>query len=76
MNVRLHRVRRKLTQEQLAELVDTDQSYLSSIERGVAVASIDIISRLAVALKVSASELMDEQLGRGQPTHSDRSPLS
>lgn len=64
MNVRLQRTRLQLTQEELAERVGTDQSYLSQIERGVAVATIDLIARLAKALAVRPADLFDETTGK------------
>lgn len=54
----------QLTQEDLAERVGTDQSYLSQVERGVAVATIDLIGRLAKALAVRPADLFDETTGK------------
>lgn len=64
MNVRLQRTRLQLTQEDLAERVGTDQSYLSQVERGAAVATIDLIARLSKALGVRPADLLDEMTGK------------
>jgi transcriptional regulator with XRE-family HTH domain len=64
MNVRLQRTRLQLTQEELAERVGTDQSYLSQVERARALATIDLIARLAKALGVRPADLFDESTGK------------
>jgi transcriptional regulator with XRE-family HTH domain len=63
-NIRLERVRREMTQEALAELASSDQTYVSAIERGTKAASVDVIERLARALKVRPVDLLDETLGK------------
>lgn len=67
MNVRLQRTRLQLTQEDLAERVGTDQSYLSQVERARAVATIDLIAKLAKALGVRPADLFDEATGKPPP---------
>ena len=47
------RRKRKLTQEQLAELVNVDIKHISCIERGKNFPSSDLIERLAGALQVN-----------------------
>jgi transcriptional regulator with XRE-family HTH domain len=64
LNVRLERTRIGITQEELAARVQTDQGYVSQIERGAVSPSLDIVERIAHALGVSAGALMDEKLGR------------
>ncbi len=63
-NIRLERIRQDLTQEQLAERADSDQTFISAVERATKSASVDMIERLAKALRVRPGELLDERLGR------------
>jgi transcriptional regulator with XRE-family HTH domain len=60
-NVRRLRIARGLTQEQLAELIDSDQPYVSEIEGGLINLTADILQGLAVALGVTPRELCDER---------------
>lgn len=46
------------TQEQLAEEAGVDRAYISRLEAGKKNASIDLIERLAKALRVEAAELL------------------
>ncbi len=48
---------KKLTQENLAELVGVDFRYISLIENGKSFPSADLIEKLAVALDVMYSDL-------------------
>jgi len=64
LNVKVHRTRLRLTQELFAERAGTNQAYLSMVERGTAVVSIEMIGRLAEALGVRPAELFDENIGR------------
>jgi transcriptional regulator with XRE-family HTH domain len=49
----------QLTQEKLGELTNLDRTYISGIERGKRNPSIAAIERLAKALKVKITELVD-----------------
>jgi transcriptional regulator with XRE-family HTH domain len=60
-NVRRLRNSRGLTQEQLAELIDSDQPYVSEIEGGLINLTADILQALAVALRVTPRDLCDER---------------
>jgi transcriptional regulator with XRE-family HTH domain len=60
-NVRRLRTARGLTQEELAELIDSDQPYVSEIEGGLINLTADILQSLAVALGVTPRELCDER---------------
>ncbi|MBI2770217.1 MAG: helix-turn-helix transcriptional regulator [Burkholderiales bacterium] len=53
------REERKLTQESLAERADLHTNYVSSVERGERNVSLYNICRIAFALGVSPSELME-----------------
>jgi transcriptional regulator with XRE-family HTH domain len=56
--VRVHRKQRRLSLEGLAELSGVSRSMISKVERGEAVPSTAILSRLAEALGVTFSRLM------------------
>ncbi|HXS69687.1 MAG TPA: helix-turn-helix transcriptional regulator [Candidatus Polarisedimenticolia bacterium] len=58
-NVRREREENKLTQEALAERANLDPTYISGIERGVRNPSILSVIRIAKALRVTASKLME-----------------
>ena len=59
LNVVYYRKRKKLTQLQLAELVDIDRSHISAIELGNVVVSFDVIFRLCEVLDISPRDLFD-----------------
>ncbi|UVF20553.1 helix-turn-helix domain-containing protein [Microvirga terrae] len=57
-NVRKYRQAAGLSQEELAHRAEIDRTYISSIERSVYAATIDVVDRLAKALGVEASDLL------------------
>ena len=57
LNVVYYRKRRKMTQLQLAELVDIDRSHISAIELGNVGVSFDVISKLCEVLGITPKEL-------------------
>lgn len=59
LNVVYYRKRKKLTQMQLAELVDIDRSHISAIELGNVGVSFDVIFKLCEVLCVTPKELFD-----------------
>lgn len=59
LNVVYYRKRKRLTQLQLAELVDIDRSHISAIELGNVGVSLDVIFRLCEVLEISTKELFD-----------------
>ena len=59
MNVVYYRKRKRLTQLQLAELVDIDRSHISAIELGNVGVSLDVIFRLCEVLEITPKELFD-----------------
>jgi len=59
LSVRKRREATGLTQERAGEKADLDPTYISGIERGVRNPSLLSICRLAKALGVSASELLE-----------------
>jgi transcriptional regulator with XRE-family HTH domain len=58
-NLRTLRKARGFSQEELAHQADIDRTYLSSIERCVYAASIDIVDRLATVLGIEAANLLE-----------------
>ena len=59
LNVVYYRKRKKLTQLQLAELVDVDRSHISAIELGNVGVSFDVIFKLCEVLDITPKELFD-----------------
>jgi transcriptional regulator with XRE-family HTH domain len=59
LNVRKRREANGLTQERAGEKANLDPTYISGIERGVRNPSLLIICRLAKALGVSVSQLVE-----------------
>jgi transcriptional regulator with XRE-family HTH domain len=60
-NVRRLRVERKLTQEQLAHDAEIDVTYLRGIEAGRRNPSISVLGRLATALVIHPSALLEDE---------------
>ena len=58
-NVKIERVKRDLTQEQLAEILDVSQNYIACIETGRQNMSLAKILELSVALRCDISLLLD-----------------
>ncbi len=59
LNVVYYRKRKRLTQLQLAELVDIDRSHISAIELGNVGVSLDVIFRLCEVLEITPKELFN-----------------
>lgn len=57
-NLRAYRQARGLSQEELAHRADIDRTYVSSLERCVYGATIDVVDKLSVVLGVEASDLL------------------
>ena len=58
-NVRKFRDAKAFSQEQLAEKADLDRTYISDIERGTRNPGVKNVVRLAKALGITPSKLMD-----------------
>ena len=58
--IRKYRKRARLTQEILAERIDINPVYMGQIERGYKVPTIDVLLRLARALKVRLRDIVRE----------------
>ena len=59
LNVVYYRKRLKITQLQLAELVDVDRSHISAIELGKVGVSFDVVFKLAEVLQITPKDLFD-----------------
>jgi transcriptional regulator with XRE-family HTH domain len=57
-NLKKVRRARGWSQEELAHRADIDRTYVSLLERQIYSATLDVISKLAVALEVEPSELL------------------
>ena len=58
-NVKLHRLRRNLTQEKLTIMAEIEFSQVSMIERGIIKTIVSVVFVIAKALDVKPSELLD-----------------
>ncbi|PXA84737.1 XRE family transcriptional regulator [Nostoc sp. 3335mG] len=63
-NLRKRRRAVGFSQEELAHRADVDRTYVSSLERCVYAASIDVVDRLAKELGVEASDLLQRSKAR------------
>jgi transcriptional regulator with XRE-family HTH domain len=69
-NLRRYRRAARLSQEELAHRSDLDRTYISSLERSVYAASIDVVDRLATALEIQAADLLVRPLSaRARKSH-------
>jgi transcriptional regulator with XRE-family HTH domain len=68
VNLRKLRRARGLSQEELAHRAEIDRTYISSLERSVYAAGIDVVERLARALGVEVADLLT------RPTTSKKKP--
>ena len=59
--IRQLRLSLKMSQMELAEKAETDQAFISEMERGVANPTLDSILRIAKALRVTVAELFQLQ---------------
>lgn len=57
-NLKRLRHERGLSQEELAHRADIDRTYVSSLERSVYAAGIDVVDRIAKVLGVEASDML------------------
>lgn len=58
-NVRRHRQQLRISQEELAERADLHRTYIGDIERGVRNVSLVNIAKIAAALELPISRLLD-----------------
>ena len=57
--MRQHRREQGLSQEKLAEMSGLDRTYVSKLERGIHQPSLTALLKLAAAMRVSASEIVE-----------------
>jgi transcriptional regulator with XRE-family HTH domain len=57
-NLKAIRQAKGLSQEELAHQAGIDRTYVSSLERRIYNASLDVVGRLAKALEIEAAELL------------------
>lgn len=53
------RLKKDLTQQQLADYTGMDRAYISELERGILLPSLETVFKLASQLKLKPSELID-----------------
>ncbi len=58
LNIAYYRKLRNLTQENLAEAIDIDQTHLSKIERAAVGISLDNLFKIARVLEIDAYKLL------------------
>ena len=59
LNVVYYRKRKRLTQLQLAELIDVDRSHISAIELGNVGVSFDVVFKMCEVLEIRPKDLFD-----------------
>lgn len=59
LNIVYYRKLHRLTQLQLAELIDVDRSHISAIELGKVGVSFDVLFKLCEVLQVNPKDLFD-----------------
>lgn len=59
LRIKFERIKRNLSQEQLAELADLNRNTIGNIERGIASPTVDTLEKLAKAFDMSVLDLMD-----------------
>ena len=59
LNVVYYRKKKRLSQTQLAELVDIHRTYVSAVELGKVSVSFDVLFKLAQVLEVAPSKLFE-----------------
>lgn len=64
LNLRTLRQQQKLSQEALAHRAELDRTYISSLERGLYAATIDVVDKLAGVLGVEAADLLRRPVNR------------
>ena len=56
-NLKIYRKKRRLSQEQLSEIVDISPMHLSKIERGLTFVSADLLEKLSETLEIPVARL-------------------
>jgi transcriptional regulator with XRE-family HTH domain len=64
INLRRQRQAKGFSQEELAHLADIDRTYISSLERCLYAAGIDVVDKLAKAMDIEAADLLRRPVRR------------
>lgn len=64
-NIRIYRIKRKLRQEDLAELTDLSVTYIGMVERGEKIPALETFIKILNALAVSADIILADVLKVG-----------
>lgn len=59
LRIKFERIKRNLSQEQLAELAELNRNTIGNIERGMASPTVDTLEKLAKAFGMNILDLMD-----------------
>ena len=59
LRIKFERIKRSLSQEQLAEIADLNRNTIGNIERGLASPTVDTLEKLAKAFNMNVLDLMD-----------------
>jgi len=59
LRIKFERIKRHLSQEQLAEIADLNRNTIGNIERGLASPTIDTLEKLAKVFEMSVIDLMN-----------------
>lgn len=59
-NLKYHRIRQGLTQEEAAAKCDISSEYWGKMERGTQAATLDTVEKVSVGLNVTARDLFNE----------------
>ncbi len=76
-NLRRYRRAQRVSQEELAHRAEIDRTYISSIERRVYAASVDVVDKLAAGLGLEAADLLkrpEPDRGPNKKSASKRKP--
>ena len=64
--IRLFRINKGLSQEQLAQLAELDRTYISGVERGTRNLTVNSLEKIIVALEVSYDDFFNSLKIRGK----------
>lgn len=69
LNLRRYRRASGLSQEELAHRAGIDRTYISSLERSLYAAGIDVVDRLAKAMGIEAADLLQRPAPASRKRH-------
>ena len=71
-NIRKYRELRQYTQKELADILDLNSTRVSNWEQGLNNPPADMLSKICVALNISASELLGMKLDAQELSHDEK----